>query len=88
MSNPDLATVENRLQALENRVAKNAAKAKSRATLTVVVMACLLVGVFLSIYPKLALYTYWKLDPYEDCSQKTSRRGCMLCQPRKIQTLM
>lgn len=46
MSNPDLATVENRLQALENRVAKNAAKAKSRATLTVVVMACLLVGVF------------------------------------------
>ena len=42
MSNPDLATVENRLQALENRVAKNAAKAKSRVTLTVVVMACLL----------------------------------------------
>ena len=46
MSNPDLATIENRLQSLENRLAKNAAKAKSRATLTVVVMACLLVGVF------------------------------------------
>ena len=42
MSNPDLATVENRLQALENRVAKNATKAKSRVTLTVVIMACLL----------------------------------------------
>ena len=46
MSNPDLTTVENRLKALENRLAKNAAKAKSRLTLTVVVMACLLVGVF------------------------------------------
>ena len=47
MSNPDLATVENRLQALENRLTKNAATAKSRlTTLTVVVMACLLVGVF------------------------------------------
>ena len=46
MSNPDLATVENHLQALENRVTKNAARAKSRLTLTIVVMACLLVGVF------------------------------------------
>ena len=46
MSNPDLATVENHLQALENRVTKNAARAKSRLTLTVLVMACLLVGVF------------------------------------------
>ena len=46
MSNPDAATVENRLQALENRLTKNAATAKSRLTLTVVVMACLLVGVF------------------------------------------
>jgi len=46
MSNPDLATVENRLQALENRLTKNAATAKSRLTLTVVVMACLLVAVF------------------------------------------
>ena len=40
MSNPDLATVENHLQALENRVTKNAARAKSRLTLTIVVMAC------------------------------------------------
>ncbi len=46
MSNPDLATVENRVQALENRLTKNAAKAKSRLTLTIIVMACLLVGVF------------------------------------------
>lgn len=47
MSHPDLSTVESRLQSLENRVAKNAVRAKSRLTLTVVVMACLLVGVFL-----------------------------------------
>ena len=46
MSNTDQVTIENRLQSLENRVAKNADKAKSRLTLTVVVMACLLVGVF------------------------------------------
>lgn len=46
MSNTDQVTIENRLQSLENLVAKNAAKAKSRLTLTVVVMACLLVGVF------------------------------------------
>ncbi len=46
MSNTNQVTIENRLQSLENRVAKNAAKAKSRLTLTVVVMACLLVGVF------------------------------------------
>ncbi len=46
MSNTNQVTIENRLQSLENRVAKNAAKAKSRLTLTVVIMACLLVGVF------------------------------------------
>ena len=30
MSNTDQVTIENRLQSLENRVAKNAAKAKSQ----------------------------------------------------------
>tara|TARA_Y100000385_G_scaffold286872_1_gene349799 strand:+ start:449 stop:1222 length:774 start_codon:yes stop_codon:yes gene_type:complete len=46
MHDTDLATIENRLHALEDRIAKTAARSKSRQTLTVAVMACLLVGAF------------------------------------------
>ena len=45
MLSSDLSTLENRLRALEDRVGKTASKAKSRFMLTVLVMACLLVGV-------------------------------------------
>lgn len=45
MSHSDLSAVENRLRALEDRVEKTADKAKNRLTLTIVVMACLLIGV-------------------------------------------
>ena len=46
MHDTDLATIENRLHALEDRIAKTAARSKSRQTLTVAVMACLIVGAF------------------------------------------
>ena len=46
MHDTDLSTIEKRLHALEDRIAKTAAKSKSRLTLTIAVMACLLVGAF------------------------------------------
>ncbi len=46
MHDTDLSTIENRLHALEERIAGTAAKSKSRLILTITVMACLLVGAF------------------------------------------
>ena len=46
MNDTDLSTIENRLHALEERITKTAARSQSRLTLTVAVMACLLIGAF------------------------------------------
>ena len=46
MHDTDLSTIENRLHALEKRITKTAAKSKTRTTLTIAAMACLLVGAF------------------------------------------
>ena len=46
MHDTDLTTIENRLHALEKRITKTAAKSKTRMTLTIATMACLLVGAF------------------------------------------
>ena len=46
MHDTDLSTIEERLRALEDRITKTAAKSKSRLTLTIAVMACLLIGAF------------------------------------------
>jgi hypothetical protein len=46
MDDTDLSTIENRLHALEERLTKTAARSQSRLTLTVAVMACLLIGAF------------------------------------------
>ncbi|MBT3211839.1 MAG: hypothetical protein HN985_04360 [Planctomycetaceae bacterium] len=46
MHDTDLPTIEKRLRTLEDRIAKTAVKSKSRLTLTIAVMACLLVGAF------------------------------------------
>ena len=46
MDDTDLSTIENRLHALEERITKTAARSQSRLTLTVAVMACLLIGAF------------------------------------------